>query len=195
MNSNPNPRQNDNHIFWGALAPCEHFLQIYEDNSTYLDALETYVSGGIHFGDGVIVIATPQNRKALKDRLYAKGIDLGAVIEQDQYIALDAEETLAKFMVKGWPDKELFTKAVTSLLARAGANGRRVRAFGEMVVLLWSQGDTAATLRLEHLWVNICVKEKFSLFCAYPKECFTQDNQASINAICSAHTRMVDAAA
>lgn len=193
--NNLNPRQNDNHIFWGALAPREHFLQIYEDNPAYLAALEAYVSGGIHFGDGVIVIATAQNRKALENRLYALGIDLGAAIEQDRYIALDAEETLAKFMVKGWPDKELFTKIVTTLLKRAGANGRRVRAFGEMVVLLWTQGDIAATVRLEHLWEDICDKEKFSLFCAYPKECFTQKNQASIKAICSAHTRMIGAAA
>ncbi len=53
-------------------------------------------------------------------------------------------------------------------------DGRRVRAFGEMVAVLWDQGQNAATVRLEHLWHKLCPEEKdFSLFCTYPKAGFT----------------------
>jgi hypothetical protein len=55
---------------------------------------------------------------------------------------------------------------VSGLLARARANGRRVRAFGEMVALLWEQGHHSATVRLEPQWGSFCRRETFPLFCA-----------------------------
>ena len=191
MSSSPEFPQSDINIFWGEIAPCDHFVQIYEDNDTFLDTLEGFVSGGIRSGDSVIIIAIPGNRKALEGRLKAQGVDLQEAVEQDQYIALDAEETLSRFMVKGWPDDELFTQIVTRLLKRARGKGRRVRAFGEMVALLWARGDQAATVRLEHLWQGLCQTEDFALFCAYPKAGFTMNVESSINEICATHSKMV----
>jgi hypothetical protein len=190
MSRSPDVQQNDINVFWGEIAPCDHFVQIYEENDILLDTLEGFVSGGIRAGEGVIVIATQSNRKALENRLQEKGLDLSATIQQEQYIALDAEETLSNFMVSGWPNDELFTEVVTNLILRARGNGRRVRAFGEMVALLWARGDTGATVRLEYLWQNLCQQEGFSLFCAYPKAGFTQDIEESINAICTTHSRV-----
>jgi hypothetical protein len=40
---------------------------------------------------------------------------------------------------------------------------RRVRAFGELVALLWARGDVAATVRLEFLWRQIWQKQTFSV--------------------------------
>lgn len=119
-----------NDIFWGEISPCEHLVQIYEDGGVFLDALEGFVAGGLRVGDGVITIAT-------SERLMALGVDLDAARARDQYISVDAEETLVKFMVNGWPDEVLFTRTVNELLARARSGGRRVRAFGEMVALMW----------------------------------------------------------
>ena len=73
-----------------------------------------------------------------------------------------------------WPDAELFDQFVTQVLERAGRGGRRVRAFGEMVALLWAQGHNGATVRLEHLWHELCRRESFSLLCAYPRAGFTE---------------------
>jgi hypothetical protein len=60
-------------------------------------------------------------------------------------------------MVDGWPDEERFSRLVNRLLARATAKNRPVRAFGEMVALLWGSGNVEATLPLEHLWNKICL--------------------------------------
>jgi hypothetical protein len=94
-------------------------------------------------------------------------------------------------MVNGWPDDDLFTEVVTNLIVRSRGKERRVRAFGEMVAILWARGDTAATVRLEYLWKNLCQKEGFSLFCAYPKAGFTQDVAESISLICATHSKVV----
>lgn len=178
-------------VFWGEIAPCEHLVQIYENDATFMDSLEGFVAGGLRAGDGVVVIAMSGHRYALQERISACGVDLDRARASDQYIDLDAEETLAQFMVGGWPDENRFNKVVSSLLLRAGAGGRRVRAFGEMVAILWSQGHNGATVRLEHLWHELCRKESFSLFCAYPRTGFTKNTEESIREICEAHSRVI----
>jgi hypothetical protein len=182
---------NHGEIFWGEIAPCEHLVQIYQDDRAFLDSLEGFVAGGLRAGEGVVVIATTAHLAALDERLLAAGFDLRMAALRDEYIALPAKQTLAKFMIRGWPDDILFDQVVTGLLKRAGRDGRRVRAFGEMVALLWGQGHTGATVRLEHLWHRMCHERGFSLFCAYPRIGFTQDAELSIKEICAAHSRVV----
>src|SRR5687767_8316064 len=128
-------------IFWGEMSPCDHVLQLYQDDEVLLDSLEGFAAGGLRAGDAVILIATPGHLAALYDRLRAhEGLgDLGlrAARDRDQLITLDAQETLGAFMVNGWPDEGLFHATANRLLARArgagrsGGRGRRVRAFGE----------------------------------------------------------------
>jgi hypothetical protein len=178
-------------VFWGEIAPCEHLVQIYEDSGRFMESLTGFVGSGLDAGEGVVVILTPAHRASLELRLQLAGIDLESAVAEDRYIALDATEVLGRFMVNGWPDREMFNEAVRELIGRARAGGRRVRAFGEMVALLWGSGEQAATLRLEHLWHGLCHTESFSLFCAYPRVGFTQDVDASIAEICASHSRVV----
>ena len=178
-------------MFWAEMAPCHHMVQIYEEEGAFLDTLEGFVSGGLRSGDGVVIIATPAHRHALEERLAAAGFDLDTASDDDQLFVLDASDTLAKFMNNGWPDDERFKTLVNDLLVRAGGNGRRVRAFGEMVALLWERGHCAATVRLEHLWHAVCKESGFSLLCSYPKTGFTKDASASIKEICEAHSHVL----
>jgi hypothetical protein len=182
---------NEVEIFWGELAPCEHVVQIYEDEVVFLDALEEFVDSGLRADEAVVVIATSLHLNALEDRLQANGFDLNAARARDQYIPLDAQATLSKFVVNGWPDDALFETLVGQILGRARKHGRRVRAFGEMVALMWHQGCQGGTVRLEHLWHRLCEKESFPLFCAYPRSGFTEDAPAAMKTICEAHSKVV----
>src|SRR5215216_1001738 len=123
-------------IFWGEIAPCDHVVQIYKNDGIFMDALAGFVGGGIKAGECVIVIATEAHRNALEQRLASYGIHVSSLIDDDSYIPLDAEETLSKFMVDGWPDETLFMETVSSLIERGECKERRIRAFGEMVALL-----------------------------------------------------------
>jgi len=178
-------------VFWAEMSACEHLVQIYEDDIVFLDTLEGFIRGGLLTGEAVIVIATQAHLAALEERLAANGIDVTASRAYDQYIPLNAEETLAKFMVNGWPNDELFASVITNVLARGQRNGRKVRAFGEMVALLWAQGHSAATVRLEHLWNELCHQKSFSLFCAYPQVGFTEKASESIAHVCAMHSKVV----
>jgi hypothetical protein len=191
MESTTNWQRCNMQTFWRDVAPCAHVVQIYEDPEVFLNLLEGFVAGGITVGDCVIVIAQADHLKALEERLQLHGYDLDALAARDQYMALDAEETLAKFMVDDWPDYHLFMETINALFQRAHQKQRQVRAFGDMVAVLWSQGKSGATVMLEYLWNTLCEKEKFALFCAYPKSGFDQDTQSAIKNICSTHSQMV----
>jgi hypothetical protein len=178
-------------VFWGEIAPSEHLVQFYEDDDVCLDTLEGFVAGGLRAGESAIVIATPAHLEILAERLAAHGFDLDLARSEGQYIDRDAEAMLKEFMVNGWPDDERFSALVNGIITRArGKNGRKVRAYGEMVALLWANRRHAATVRLEHLWHKQCELNKFSLFCAYPKAGFTRNAAESIREICAAHSKV-----
>ena len=179
-------------FFWGEVAPMDHMCQIYGSDMTFMDALEGFVGSGLRAGESVIVIATAGHLHALEQRLRGAWLDLDRARWEERYIALLAQETLGKFMVNGWPDEELFNKAVMDVVTRArGPSKRPVRAFGEMVAVLWQHGHAAATVRLEHLWTKLQKREQFPLFCAYPRAGFKGDADVSVRTICELHSRVI----
>ncbi|MDB6163557.1 MAG: hypothetical protein JWL98_989, partial [Xanthomonadaceae bacterium] len=106
------------------------------------------------------------------------------------YIALDAASTLSSFMVDGWPDEQRFFDVIGAVVAQAKQGGRTVRAFGEMVALLWAQGHNGATVRLEHLWNELIHEQSLALFCAYPRIGATRDLSESLAEVCALHSKV-----
>jgi hypothetical protein len=187
-----NWQKSDAGVFWGEIAPCNHLVQIYETDDILLDTLEGFISSGFDSGDSVIIIATAIHLQSLNKRLRTKGYDIEKLVASRHFMPLDAEQSLKAFMVNGWPDDGLFFDFVKAVLTLAKGDGnRKVRAFGEMVAILWGQGFSGATVQLEHLWNKFCESEDFCLFCSYPKIGFTQDAYTSINQICSTHAKVI----
>lgn len=179
-------------IFWGEIAPCDHVLQIYENETIFVDSLAGFVGAGIKAGDTCIIIATDSHLKALIEKLESFGVKMDMLISENKFIPLNAEETLSKFMVNDWPDEELFNKTIMDVISQCSPGNRRIRAFGEMVAILWAKGLNGATVQLEHLWNKFCEKYPLSLFCAYPKSGSTGDINATFRHVCTAHSKMID---
>ena len=180
-------------VSWGEIFPSEHFVQIYDTDSVFMETLEGFIKDGLRADEGVVVIATPTHLRAVETRLEGYGLNLNEIRAQDRYIGLEAQRVVERFMVNGWPDDERFKQVVADVITRARGSGRKVRAFGEVVAILWARGNQAATVRLEHLWNDLCQLDTFSLFCAYPRAGFTRDLSKSINEICAAHSRVLAA--
>lgn len=183
--------QSNPQIFWGEIAPCNHLVQIYESDEVFMDSLEEFVCSGLNMGENVVLVATEVHLDAVRKRLELYGFNLHKLDDEHRFIGLNAEETLAKFMIDNWPDEILFRNTVSEVIEQAKQNGRPIRVFGEMVAVLWAQGHCGATVRLEHLWNEFCKSETFSLFCAYPRSGFTQDANTSIMEICSTHSKIL----
>lgn len=106
-----------------------------------------------------------------------------------RFVALDAAETMAAFMLDGQIDREAFRELVGGLLCTARESGRSVRAYGEMVALLWDAGDVLAAIELERLWNELGRKLQFSLFCSYPVACVSRSEHAeALHEVCHLHS-------
>src|SRR6185436_12284369 len=105
----------------------------------------------------------------------------------------DARKTLSAFMTGPVPDPERFRAAIAPVLQGAAAGGgTRVRAYGEMVDLLWKDGNPEGAIRLEELWNQLARAHDFGLFCAYAMGNFVKAADGDAFArICASHTHVV----
>ncbi|HXZ30793.1 MAG TPA: MEDS domain-containing protein, partial [Terriglobales bacterium] len=174
-----------------------HTVQFYTDGAFLLDELSRFIGSALVAGDAAVVIATKAHREGLAQRLQSRGLDIARAIEQGRYIALDAAETLQKFVLHGWPDAPLFTEVIGGVLgqaAAAAAKGKNphISVFGEMVALLWEQGNPEGAIRLEQLWNNLAQMYPMSLRCAYPMNAFDREEHGdSFLKICAQHSHVI----
>jgi hypothetical protein len=179
-------------VFWGEVASDEHVVQLYDNEEAFLDMLAGFAGSGFKAGDSVVLIATASHLEELGNRLKAHGIHVDSLIANNQYIPLEAEQTLSKIMVDNRPDETSFMQVIGETVKRARKNNRKIRAFGEMVAILWARDEHAATIELEQLWNKFCSQESLTLFCAFPRSVFNDSPYDSIPHICSCHSKIID---
>jgi PAS domain S-box-containing protein len=172
---------------WAEIGDREHLVQFYEDSQTLVETLEGFIGSGLRANGAGIVIATREHLDALDQRLQAAGIDVAAAKRTGQYSALEARELLGQILANGWPQPDLFRVRVGSLIDRARARWGSVRAFGEMVGLLWERGGQGAALRLESLWNELAATQPFALLCGYHVGQLRNGDRKLIGGICAVH--------
>jgi DNA-binding NarL/FixJ family response regulator len=148
-----------------------HEVEFYSDDRRLLDDVTQFIGAALKAGNAAVVAATESHRHSLLPRLLAYGLDIGEVIEQGRYIALDAADTLSIFMVNGIPDPVRFMEAFSNLVVTAGktATGEhpRVAVFGECVNLLCAQGDPEAAIQMEKLGNQLANLYDVDILCGY----------------------------
>jgi anti-sigma regulatory factor (Ser/Thr protein kinase) len=150
-----------------------------------------YLGAALVAGDAVIVIAAPRHRVAFRTGLAGVGVDVEAAARDDRLHLVDAEEALSRIMVDGAPDPVAFDAVVGSLVRRAGAT-RGVRAYGEMVALLWDAGNVVGAIDLERLWNHLQEETSFSLLCAYAcAAADALDGGDGFSEVCRLHSEVV----
>jgi anti-sigma regulatory factor (Ser/Thr protein kinase) len=170
----------------------DHVVQFYARDEELVATVGDYLLDAIQDGDAAVVIATEAHRRAFEVRLNAAGVDVADAQGRGALVFLDAAETLSRFMVDGSPDPNAFESIIGDCLSDAAEHARRVRAYGEMVALLWDDGQVAAALELEALWNNLGATLQFSLFCAYPMQSVTDEHRAlAFNQVCHLHSFVV----
>jgi hypothetical protein len=104
---------------------------------------------------------------------------------------LDAEEILGTFIVDHAPVGSLFRRSIGGVIEQTlrGRERTPVRAYGEMVDVLWKQGKTEAAIRVEVLWNNLAESHTFSLLCGYSIGNFYKEND-KYREICDLHSHV-----
>jgi signal transduction histidine kinase len=171
---------------WNDLHDSDHLVQFYEGDDFLLEALSGYVEDAYSSGDVCIVVATQAHLSDLGKILQQKGQDFSSTL-----ISLDASETMSRFMVEEQPNPELFKSLIGTIIDQAGQGKNRVRIYGEMVALLWSDSKFDAALRLEQLWNELAKTHRFTLCCAYPIREFNSNTDVSLSEVCGHHSVVI----
>jgi len=172
--------------------PSDHIVQTYQDPAALAGSVAEYLAPGLRGGEAAIVIARPQHRGRFIDALAKRGVNALAYIERGQLCLLDAEETLARFMADGMPQWEPFRELIGGVVAEAHLRYAQVRAYGEMVDILWQQGSQDAAIRLEEYWNELGKLQTFSLFCAYFMDPLDSKAYAGpLQCVCKVHSHLI----
>ncbi|HYE99844.1 MAG TPA: MEDS domain-containing protein [Planctomycetota bacterium] len=160
--------------------PADHLVQFYGDEACLAQNVSLYLREGAERGDGMILIATSAHADLFARHLRAAGTDPDELSRAGRLVVLDAERTLSQFLVDGLPDWERFDSVVGGVVrsARRRAGSAGIRAYGEMVDLLWRAGRLAAATRLEEFWNRLLARDRFGLFCAYTVDLLGDDVRA-----------------
>jgi diguanylate cyclase (GGDEF)-like protein len=170
----------------------DHLVEFYETEDFLVDTVGTFLVPALMEGDAAIVVASAEHRRRFEAALADAGVDVEAAAGEGRYLALDAADVLARFMVAGRPDATRFRDMIGPLMDRAAQGGRQIRAYGEMVALLWDDGDVSSAMALEDLWNDLSATREFMLLCAYPMRAFDDDaSSAAFKRICDQHTDVI----
>jgi PAS domain S-box-containing protein len=182
----------------GALQPpattlgstATHVVQFYDGEDFLADVVAEFMAAGIASGQSVVVFATEPHLAAFTTRLAAQGFGLAELCRSGRLTLRDARETLATFMSGSTPDPQLFQEAMRPVIEKAvaSANHSVVRAYGELVDVLWKDGQPLAAIRLEELWNELAQQHSFSLLCAYAMGHFYKEaHSGHFDEICQRH--------
>jgi hypothetical protein len=165
----------------------EHLVQFYgSDDARLARNVAHFLNESLRHGGAAVVIAGPERREAI-----SRGLLPGRVV------CLDDKETLAGFLDSdGQPNPERFDASCGAVARELHAKYGRLRGYGELVGVLWSQKAFAAAIALEALWNTLIHSIGFDIFCGYPIDVLSEDFQlACMHPLLDSHTRVVPAVA
>jgi hypothetical protein len=170
-----------------------HAVRFYENRESLARTVADFLSEGLSGNQPGLVIATPEHRDGILAELRNRGLDVDPLVDGNSLTLLDAAETLNQFMIDGTPDPALFRAAMIPVIDRLCENRKpcTVRAYGEMVDVLWKQGRTTAAVRLEILWNELAGSRDFSLLCGYAVGSFYKNT--GMKEVCEQHSHVIQA--
>jgi len=173
-----------------------HVVQFYTDDNFWRDNVGEFLCSTVSEGKSVIVCATPPHVAAVYQSMQAHDIDVQQLAKVGRFIALDAADTLLKFMNPDLPDQCKFESLLGPVIrhaeAAAVAKNGRVTIIGEMVALLWAAERVDATIKLEQLWNGLARTHSFHLRCAYPASGFQGELLGHpYTSICAQHSAIM----
>jgi hypothetical protein len=174
------------HEPWDGLlasaGPRDHIVQLYQDQQFLNRAVCRFAAGAIANGEGIILVPTAAHWESFRPRLEAEGVDVKAAQSRGQLTVVDADELLPRFMRDAMPDAPVFLGLAADVIATARDEARypKVRWWGEMVNVLWEQGNVAASMSLEDQFDRLAKHHEIAIFCSFVMDNFNSEVQSRL---------------
>lgn len=171
--------------------PDNHAVIFYDEDAELATEVAAFLVAGLTLGERAILVANGQHGVLFDQALVRSGIDPEAARSEGQLVSLDARELLASFSNDGILQPGEFEARVGGLVDAATADGSRVRIFGEMVALLWDEGNVAGAIELESLWNGLATRREFSLLCGYGLPDVIGSALEDVQSVCRLHSSLL----
>jgi anti-sigma regulatory factor (Ser/Thr protein kinase) len=174
------------------VAAGEHVVQFYEHDCELVSVVLPFLSGALCSGEVAVVIATEAHRVAFEAALEDTGVEVAQARATGLFVALDAATTLSALIRDDEIDRAAFRRVIGGLMRTVGSSECSVRAYGEMVGLLWDAGNVLAAIELEKLWNELARELPFALFCAYAARSALAGHAEALQRVRHLHTAVLD---
>lgn len=177
-------------LLGAASQSTEHVVVVHEREGFLAASVGGFVLDGLDQDETVFVIVTDEHRDAVAAWLAGEGHDVATSRSSGRYVEFDARATLQRLRrPSGTLDAEAFLLEVGTQVRAATRNGQGVRAYGEMVALLWDEGEFDLALELEDRWNDTLTRLPIPLLCGYPLDAFASDGAGSrFHEMCGRHS-------
>ena len=171
----------------------KHSVHFYEDTVSLCRIVGGFLGSGLSGGAPAIIIATPTHREQILFNLIERSIDVQKARRAGELVVLDVDDTLGAFMLDDMPDAALFESYMGTILAQVMRVRPRatIRAYGEMVDVLWKAGRAEAAIKLETRWNALASRHPFSLLCGYSIGQFYKQPEF-FNQVCAQHDAVIE---
>ena len=174
-----------------AVAAGDHVVQFYGRDRELVAGVLRFLIGAHAAGAVTLVLATPAHRRAFEAEAAGRGLDLPATAGRGDLVWLDATELAGELLVDGRIDAEVFDRRIGRPVRALAAGGRPIRAFGEVVGVLWEAGEVPAAIDLETRWNDLTAEVPLALYCAYPGGPDAEPDSPDRRHVCGLHSGML----
>ena len=173
-----------------------HAVQFYEHSASLCRLVGNFLAEGLTACEPAIVIATAEHEQQILAGLAARHVNIHHARKYGDLVLLNIDDTLGAFMLDGTPVGALFDRHMTTILMQISRVRPQttIRAYGEMVDVLWKAGRAEAAIKLEILWNALASRHGFSLLCGYAMGQFYKQPDL-YQQVCAQHDEVLDAKA
>lgn len=174
--------------------PNGHIVQLYQDDAFFGEAITHFTAAGLSKGESVIIVATDPHWENISSRLKGRGFQVADLQRGGRLLRLDANLTLPKFLVNNMPDARMFKDIARATIkkARAASPGPGIRWWGEMVNVLYVEGNGRGSTRLEELFDEVSHEESVSIFCSFFMDKFDRNiYDGPLGDVCRTHRHLI----
>lgn len=171
-----------------------HAVQFYKDEGSLAGTVARFFAEGLTLGQPAMIVAAPRHAETVMREMSNSGLDVAALRAAGELHVFDARKTLLSFMIGDVPDPVLFRKNLGELIEQvcAGRKPCPIRVYGEMVDLLWQDGNVDGAIKLETLWNQLAITYDFALLCGYAVgSVYRETRHPRYDEVCAQHSHIL----
>lgn len=147
----------------------DHIVQLYKEERDLVESVTRYALDALRYEHALLFFATRDHCHMFRAKLAEHGVRIDKAVAKGQVAFIAIEDIMTDFMRGAEPDDVVFERLVNAILDHAERDERfhHVHVFGEIVNVLWRDGNKTGTLLVEELWNRLRLKRPFTLYCGF----------------------------